>query len=80
MPAPPKFDPSRPVSATNIPERPLRTAEVAEITGFSAMTVRNYCDAGILESFQAGPGLGIRVKHESVRALLDKSDAIFGPY
>lgn len=76
----PKFDPAQPISATNIPARPLRTAEVAQITGFSQMTVRNYINDGTFKAFQAGGGKGIRIYHESVRALLNRADDIFGPY
>ena len=76
----PKFDPTQPISVTNIPARPLRTREVHEITGFSMATVRNYIDDGTFEAIQARFGSGLRIRHESVRRLLNKADAFFGPY
>ena len=76
----PKFDPAQPISASNIPARPLRTFEVHQILGFSVRTILNYVEEGIFTAIQAGPGKGIRIRHESVRELLNKADPLFGRY
>lgn len=76
----PNFDPAHPISVTNIPARPLRTREVAQITGFSPATVRNYINDGTFKAIQARFGSGLRIRHESVREMLNREDDVFGPY